>query len=212
MVMYAYYIEKEYWSEYHPANHMQQIRPACHMQKHTKRKHFPLRLYRCDEAEFIDYVCERPVKPTNHIQIQLPVSVRNKVVQTDLHVTCPSDHVTHSFLSCDLLSVCYCRLASSITICESPIRPVFPMFACSDQFEQIPYPLVCDHRPDCRDYSDENFYIFPEYSKASFKCGNHDNYTGDGHYHHISSSLFSSSYTTTIIMIIVIITITTNKM
>ena len=133
---------------------------------------FPLLLNECYRNMIVGYVCERPVKLEKHTQPQMPASVPKEHFRADLHMTCPSGHMTHIFLTCDLQSTCWGRQASSGIICEAPVRPKPPLFPCSDQFERIPYPLVCDHRPDCRDYSDENFCVFPECSAASFQCGN----------------------------------------
>ena len=133
---------------------------------------FPVDLIKCTLLRKAGYLCERSVERERHIQIQFPTLTLNESLPVQLYSACPSGHVTHNFLSCDLQSACWARLASSMISCESPLVPVPPMFMCSDQFERIPYPLVCDHRPDCRDYSDENFCVFTECSGASFQCGN----------------------------------------
>ena len=133
---------------------------------------FPLLLKICHLNYKVGYVCERPVKLEKNNQPQMPASVQKEHFLTYLQMICSSGNVTHNFLSCDLQSTCWGRQASSGIICEAPVRPKPPLFPCSDQFERIPYPFVCDHRPDCRDYSDENFCVFPECSEASFPCGN----------------------------------------
>ena len=133
---------------------------------------FPLLLNQCYLNNTIGYVCERPVKLEKHNQPQMSASVQKEHFRTYLQMICSSSNVTHNFLSCDLQSTCWGRQASSGIICEAPVRPKPHLFPCSDQFRRIPYPLVCDHRPDCRDYSDENFCVFPECSGASFGCGN----------------------------------------
>ena len=132
---------------------------------------FPIQLQTCDTIEKIDYVCERPIKATKHSQMQSPEIMHNETFWPDMYSVCPSSHVTHDFLSCDLQSACWAHFASSVIFCESPLLPVPPMFACLDQIERVPYPLVCDHRPDCRDHSDEDFCIFPNCSGVSFQCG-----------------------------------------
>ena len=133
---------------------------------------FPLKLYSCNTNESVGFICERPLRSEKRTQIQSPEIAQNETVRTDLYLTCPSGHVTHKFLSCDLQNFCWARHLSSTTICESPLSHVPPNFVCSSEAEQVPYPLVCDHRPDCRDYSDENFCVFPPCSATSFECGN----------------------------------------
>ena len=142
--------------------------------KNKRRKDFsfPLKLHRCNTNETIGFICERHLKSEKRIQITSPEIAENETFPTDLYLTCPSGHVTHKFLSCDLQNFCWARHLSSTTICESPLSHVPPNFVCSSETEQVPYPLVCDHRPDCRDYSDENFCVFPACSATSFECGN----------------------------------------
>ena len=139
-----------------------------------KQKHVlvPLDLTECAIVRKTGYLCERSAEQERHTQILFPTPIQNGSFSVQLYSACPSGHVTHTFLSCDLQSACWARLASSMISCESPLMPVPPMFMCSDQFERIPYPLVCDHRPDCRDHSDENFCVFTECPGASFQCGN----------------------------------------
>ena len=97
--------------------------------------------------------------------------IHNETVWPYMYSMCPSSHLTHGFLSCDLQSTCWAHFASTGISCESPLLPVPPMFVCFDQIEQVPYPLLCDHRPDCRDHSDEDFCVFPDCSGVSFQCG-----------------------------------------
>ena len=118
-----------------------------------------------------DYVCEKPVKSEQQIPPQVPTIDQHEHDQTDLHSVCPPGHFTHSFLSCDPQGSCWARFASSGVICESPLQPSPPNFVCSNEIEQVPYPLVCDHRPDCSDHSDENFCVFPPCSGPSYHCG-----------------------------------------
>ena len=139
-----------------------------------KQKHVlvPLYLTKCPLVKRAGYLCERSVEQKKHTQMQFPTLIQNENFPVQLYTACPSGHVTHNFLSCDLQSACWAQIASLMISCESPLMPLPPMFMCADQFERIPYPLVCDHRPDCRDYSDENFCVFTECSGASFQCGN----------------------------------------
>ena len=142
------------------------------LSRKQKRVLVPLDLIKCSAVRKTGYLCERSVEQERHAQILFPTLIQNGSFPVQLYSACPSGHVTHTFLSCDIQSACWARLTSSVISCESALRPEPPMFMCSDQFERIPYPLVCDHRPDCRDHSDENFCVFTECSGVSFQCGN----------------------------------------
>ena len=84
------------------------------------------------------------------------------------HTPCPLDHVTHEFLACDVRSTCWSdnddtRQAWGFPwrgLCESQ-RNLLPAFTCHDGVTHVPYTLVCDHRDDCHDGSDETFCTFP---------------------------------------------------
>ena len=133
---------------------------------------WPLILTLCDQPLKIAYVCEIPLKLEKLTGLQLPVFTRNEELHVLPFSTCPAGHVTYNFLSCDLQAACMPNHTLSIFFCGSSVLPPPPMFKCSSQMEQVPYPLVCDHRPDCRDHSDENFCIFRSCSGESFQCGN----------------------------------------
>nr|KAG5697415.1 hypothetical protein BaRGS_008841 [Batillaria attramentaria] len=105
-------------------------------------------------------------------------------------VQCPSGHLTHQFLACDVKASCWERgaggggegggeggggagAASSEVSCLAPLTPLPPSFTCADEVEHVPYTLVCDHRADCRDASDEDFCIFPPCQLiGQYECGN----------------------------------------
>ena len=171
-MVYTHLIERKYWSwdDFGICSILDFT--LLHGKNYTKHNMFPLLLHNCNKVGTVGYVCERPVESKQQTQPRLPAGDQDKLFQPDLYLACPSGHVTHKFLSCDLQSTCWARLASSIIICESPSLPLPPMYECANQFERVPYNLVCDHRPDCRDYSDENFCAFSECSGASFQCGN----------------------------------------
>ena len=133
---------------------------------------FPLILISCDNREGKAYVCEKDLKIETRTGLQMPVLTRNEDMQVIPFSTCPAGHVTYNFLSCDVQAACMPNHTSSIFFCGSSLLPSPPMFKCSSQMEHVPYPLVCDYRPDCRDHSDENFCIFRSCSGESFQCGN----------------------------------------
>ena len=90
-------------------------------------------------------------------------------------VVCPSGHLTHDFLSCDSRSACWAAASDARgarSRCLAPLRPLPPSFPCSDGAGTVPYSLVCDHRPDCSDSSDETFCDFPPCARGMWQCDN----------------------------------------
>ena len=91
---------------------------------------------------------------------------------------CPSGHLTHDFLSCDSRSACWAAsdVRGARSRCLAPLSPLPPSFPCSDGVGTVPYSLVCDHRHDCSDSSDETFCHFPPCdstnSREMFQCDN----------------------------------------
>ncbi|KAK7485640.1 hypothetical protein BaRGS_00023089, partial [Batillaria attramentaria] len=81
------------------------------------------------------------------------------------YTQCPTGHVTHDFLACDVQSACWSRDDLS----ESCLAP---LFTCTNSFERVHYTFVCDYRPDCSDASDENFCVVPPCRMTEFSCGN----------------------------------------
>ena len=71
-------------------------------------------------------------------------------------MACPSGHVTHRFLRFDEASDC-CLHESRAAACLEVVTLVSPTpsFVCDNEVAQVPYTLVCDHRMDCTDGSDE---------------------------------------------------------
>ena len=98
-------------------------------------------------------------------------------------VACPNGHVVHSFLACDVPSACFARADSLSfdgsrnnwdiplgTSCLAPLTSLPPSFACEDGSQRVPYNVVCDHRQDCQDNSDEDFCVFPQCPTGSLAC------------------------------------------
>ncbi|KAK7469714.1 hypothetical protein BaRGS_00036296, partial [Batillaria attramentaria] len=75
--------------------------------------------------------------------------------------TCPKNHTTHDYLACDVKSDCWGKGYGPSYTCDAPMTPLPPSLACASGMEFVPYTLVCDHRPDCGDSSDEAFCVFP---------------------------------------------------
>ena len=82
-------------------------------------------------------------------------------------ISCPRGHVTHSFLACDVSSMCFATRESdsydvrdipsytSCSVTSMTSRP--PAYKCATGGGRVPYTWVCDHRQDCSDNSDEGF-------------------------------------------------------
>ena len=87
--------------------------------------------------------------------------------------TCRRGHVTHCFLAHDTNSGCWTHddiigKEQELWLSNSPLSScgqsltAFPVrFVCVGSGDTLPYTLVCDHRQDCLDNSDEEFCVFP---------------------------------------------------
>ncbi|KAK7098999.1 hypothetical protein V1264_003205 [Littorina saxatilis] len=100
-------------------------------------------------------------------------------------VRCPAGHYTWTFQGCDPLSACFAEkevvygdrgalwdipTASSCHVHNVTSRP--PLFACDSGVQRVPYNLVCDHRSDCNDNSDEIFCHFARCTgEKLLQCG-----------------------------------------
>ena len=86
-------------------------------------------------------------------------------------VTCLNGDMVHTFLACDAFSDCLItRRPDSRYSCDMDPPP--PSFTCQNELQLVPYMLVCDHRQDCADGSDEDFCVFPSCQPhTTFDCG-----------------------------------------
>ena len=87
-------------------------------------------------------------------------------------VVCPSDHVTHVFLACDVATFCWAGANVTFSLlselwalptsqsCQAPMTSLPPSFPCGSGERRVAYSLVCDHQRDCADGSDETFCQF----------------------------------------------------
>ena len=102
-------------------------------------------------------------------------------------VMCPSQHMTHVFMVCDIATSCWAK--RDVTFSRSPqswalptpkscpaqlaLKFLPPSFPCRSENQRVPYTLVCDHRRDCQDGSDETFCSFKSCDgQTQFQCLN----------------------------------------
>ncbi|KAK7090136.1 hypothetical protein V1264_009977 [Littorina saxatilis] len=89
----------------------------------------------------------------------------------------------HTFLAKDAASNCWSTgdVVNSVHCvttedgqhsCQTSVTRVVELYQCEKVDQQVPYSLVCDHRHDCQDSSDENFCVFPACSLTEFECDN----------------------------------------
>ena len=100
-------------------------------------------------------------------------------------VVCPSEHLTHSFLACDVVTSCWAEGDVTVSLhsqswavptsqsCRALLvmASLPPSFSCQSKRQHVPYNVVCDHRRDCLDGSDETFCAFqPCQWDTQFQC------------------------------------------
>ncbi|KAL8583954.1 hypothetical protein ACOMHN_040687 [Nucella lapillus] len=120
-------------------------------------------------------------KSPQHIHLELQT---NSSFKLDT-VRCPEGHYTHAFLACDVEAICFSNqdwsytslkeswdVPSSSTCPVSQLQSLPPSFLCATVPQRVPYSLVCDHRRDCQDNSDEFFCHFPPCPLSMLRCGN----------------------------------------
>ena len=86
------------------------------------------------------------------------------------NVVCPDGHVTHTLFACDSQTSCWAdqhHVQVDLSglpdkeSCPAPLKPLPPYFSCQRHLQVVAYTVVCDHRQDCADGSDEDFCVFP---------------------------------------------------
>ena len=149
---------------------------------------FPLKLHYCSsDADY--HLCQ--TLDTGHGQHSLPRLPKVTTIGHSNHrwwsMICPGGHVAHSFLVCDVITSCWADndvtfshrpdswgLPSSQGCLASKATTLLPpSFPCRSGDLHVPYSLVCDHRRDCLDGSDETFCTFrPCHPVSQLQCLN----------------------------------------
>ncbi|XP_070183634.1 G-protein coupled receptor GRL101-like [Littorina saxatilis] len=118
----------------------------------------------------INILCEKPTSRLAPLESIILPNDTTAWPKDGAYIRCPLHHYTHLFLACDVTSVCWKHGGSPR--CESSVTPLPPSFTCTNQIERVPYTLVCDHRADCIDRSDEDFCSFAPCRTGHFSCDN----------------------------------------
>ena len=91
----------------------------------------------------------------------------------DMMVTCPAGHATRCLMAVDSNTACLKHdevfgmgaalrpQDPTLSSCLGTLKAAFANFMCVGSGDPLPYTLVCDHRKDCMDNSDEEFCVFP---------------------------------------------------
>ena len=138
----------------------------------------------CTDKTRARFLCKRvkdvPATPETVQMPEPPVTWSHGIRM----ITCSGGHLTHVFLARDVQSSCHARDASASSfcvargddtagVCRTALTSLPPSFPCGNGRGEVPYTLVCDHRPDCNDGSDESFCVFPPCDAgAQFTCEN----------------------------------------
>ena len=135
----------------------------------------PVHLYACsaNALSSMYHLCEFPTTQngteSRHSESVVTISAprQNDVVPS--WVSCPTGHLTHTFLACLVHSACWAGDdvtygsardfwdIPSYTTCPAPLSLLPPSYACASRGDRVPYTFVCDHLRDCSDNSDESF-------------------------------------------------------
>ncbi|KAL8619709.1 hypothetical protein ACOMHN_025795 [Nucella lapillus] len=134
-----------------------------------------LDLEECHDKLTSSILCEKDTKLKNTPGVQQELIPRQQWKgDSEKYVACPLGHFTHKFLACDLLTRCWAGDGDvSAATCAFQPTPPPPSMSCMNGVKHIPYSLVCDHRADCGDNSDENLCVFPSCRlSGKFECAN----------------------------------------
>ena len=133
---------------------------------------YQLKMIDCYAYLKVDFLCEIPFKSdmwsVYYSDISLPAPVRTA---SDIQrmIECKDHHATWQFLGCDSGR----RDTPDTPPCPHDRRDLDSLwFQCRDTSGCVPYTLVCDHRQDCADGSDEDFCVFQRCISKDFVCRN----------------------------------------
>ena len=164
-------------------------RRYCASIQYGDRDYVQLVSVKCFQSHTAHYLCEVHPVVSDHVantasrvtvseNIPFPAkpNFTRSILQRKFKVTsCPDGHVTHEMFACDAASACWVDAATTSRSCRSSLQPLPPSFACTTGQDDVPYTLVCDHRPDCKDSSDESFCDFPRCDPYKhFECGSRE--------------------------------------
>ena len=142
----------------------------------------------CDyRGDVLDFLCELESredvnKDSARASTSINIGISHGKSPPVPHAKCPDGHVTHAFLVCDVQSACWQDRQESVesevwgvpstASCPAPMTSLPAMFTCSSGGQRVSYSMVCDHRPQCGDGSDESFCVFPPCSDTTpLQCG-----------------------------------------
>ena len=144
----------------------------------------------CHDTQSNNFLCEKDWIPERTDEKSNGVSERRKIKFSEPNMSpnqnftktvCLSGHWTRDFLACDTKSACLqnehfmldseCGVKSNLnSLCQSSLST---LFQCRTGVGRVSYSLVCDHRQDCLDNSDEDFCVYPLCAGAhQFECAN----------------------------------------
>ena len=141
-------------------------------------------LHSCNRKKASSYLCEMKISKPFRGRLGIQLSTPTNRMLNFPHVVCRSGHMTHRFMACEIQSGCWAAESFSESdkwgvpdpaSCQAPMTSLPPAFTCTNGLQRLSYTLVCDHRVDCFDSSDEDFCVFPLCeSTIHFKCDSTD--------------------------------------
>ena len=114
----------------------------------------------CDQARDALVVCQTERKSkSQEPEIPIPSLQTTNSSFSIKTEKCSGGFFVHAFLSCDPESHCHDDVYQEECL-KKASTPNIEMFECQhSKLQSVHYTLVCDFKPDCRDFSDESFCI-----------------------------------------------------
>ena len=128
-----------------------------------------LSVINCDGLQEVDFLCEIPMEADRQSQSGIALlEPENPASSLPGMAECHGQEATLQFLGCGAMSSVR---SPDTTVCPHNTWDLDNLwFQCRDHGACVPYTLVCDHRPDCDDGSDEDFCSFEPCSSTQFEC------------------------------------------